>query len=143
MSRKPLTLFVVATMSVGMLVSAIPAWAHHAFAAAFDADKPVEVKGVLTEIRLDNTHSWFFVDVTDGNGKVANWGFEASTPTSLIQSGFSPKSLKVGDQVTIKGSHARDFTKNAGAAREITLADGRSFIVGPQGNEPAGSPADR
>ena len=143
MSRKPLTLFVVATMSVGMLVSAIPAWAHHAFAAAFDADKPVEVKCVLTVIRLENPHSWFFVDVTDGNGKVANWGFEASTPTSLIRSGFSPKSLKVGDQVTIKGSHARDLTKNAGAAREITLADGRSFIVGPQGNEPSGPPANR
>ena len=143
MSRKISTMFVVVAMSVAMLVAALPAWAHHAFAAAFDADKPVEVKGVLTEIRLENPHSWFFIDVTDGNGKVANWGFEASTPTSLIRSGFSPKSLKVGDQVTIKGSHARDVTKNAGAAREITLADGRSFIVGPQGNEPAGSPANR
>jgi Family of unknown function (DUF6152) len=140
MSRKISKMFVVVAMSVAMLVAALPAWAHHAFAAAFDADKPVEVKGVLTEIRLENPHSWFFIDV---NGKVANWGFEASTPTSLIRSGFSPKSLKVGDQVTIKGSHARDLTKNAGAAREITLADGRSFIVGPQGNEPAGSPANR
>jgi len=143
MSRKLLKIFVVVTMSFGMLVPARPAQAHHAFAAAFDADKPVEVKGVLTEIRLENPHSWFFIDVTDGSGKVANWGFEASTPTSLIRSGFSPRSLKVGDQVTIKGSHARDLTKNAGAAREITLADGRSFIVGPQGNEPAGSPAYR
>jgi hypothetical protein len=143
MSRKISKMFMVVAMSFAMLVSALPAWAHHAFAAAFDADKPVEVKGVLTEIRLENPHSWFFIDVTDGNGKVSNWGFEASTPTSLIRSGYSPKSLKVGDQVTIKGSHARDLTKNAGAAREITLADGRSFIVGPQGNEPGGSPANR
>ena len=143
MSRRISKMFVVATMSVGTLVAPMPAWAHHAFAAAFDADRPVEVKGVLTEIRLENPHSWFFIDVTDANGKVANWGFEASTPTSLIRSGFRPSSLKVGDQVTIKGSHARDLTKNAGAAREITLADGRSFIVGPQGNEPAGSPANR
>ena len=137
------TFRVLMAASVGTLVVAGPAWAHHAFAAAFDADKPVVVHGVLTEIRLENPHSWFFIDVTDKSGKVANWGFEASTPTSLIRSGFRPSSLKVGDEVTVKGSHARDASKNMGAAREITLADGRSFIVGPQGNEPAGSPAYR
>ena len=133
----------VLAVSVGVLVAAVPAWAHHAFAAAFDADKPVTVHGVLTEIRLENPHSWFFIDVTEKSGKVVNWGFEASTPTSLIRSGFRPSSLKIGDEVTIKGSHARDASKNMGAARDITLADGRSFIVGPQGNEPAASPENR
>jgi len=134
MSRRVLLGLVVAIVST--LGASVPAWAHHAFAAAFDGDKPVLVHGVLTEIRLENPHSWFFIDVTDKSGKVANWGFEASTPTSLIRSGFNPRSLKVGDEVTIKGSHARDASKNMGAAREIALADGRSFIVGPQGNEP-------
>ena len=136
MSRK---LFVVMVVSLGVVVAARPASAHHAFASAFDAEKPVTVRGVIAEIRLENPHSWFFIDVTDPNGKVARWGFEGSTPTSLIRSGFRPNSLKVGDEVTVKGVHARDASKNFGAARSLTLADGRSFIVGPQGNEPAGS----
>lgn len=125
----------LAVASVGLLMAAMPTWAHHSFAAAFDANKPVNVRGVIVEIRLENPHSWFFIDMTDANGKVIKWGFEGSTPTSLIRSGFKPGSLKVGDEVTIKGSHARDASKNEGAAREIVLKDGQSFIVGPAGND--------
>jgi len=128
--------FGLSIVSVGALLAAPPASAHHSFAAAFDADKPVTVQGVITEIRLENPHSWFFLNVTGPDGKVVKWGFEGSTPTSLIRSGYKPDSIKVGDQVTIKGSHARDATKNEGAARQITLADGRAFVVGPAGNEP-------
>jgi hypothetical protein len=122
--------------ATGLLWVPAPGAAHHSFAAAFDADKPVVVEGVLTEIRLENPHSWFFLDVTGPDGKVVRWGFEGSTPTSLIRSGFKPGSLKVGDLVTVKGSRARDLSKSEGAAREITVKDGRSFIVGPAGNEP-------
>jgi hypothetical protein len=129
-------MFAAVAACVGVLGAAMPLSAHHSFSSVFDADKPVEVRGVLTEIRLENPHSWFYVDVTDPSGKVVRWGFEGSTPTSLIRSGFKPGSLKVGDEVTVKGSHARDASKNEGAARSITLKDGRSFIVGPQGNEP-------
>jgi hypothetical protein len=129
-------MFAAMATSVGVLGAALPASAHHSFSSVFDADKPVEVHGVLAEIRLENPHSWFYVDVTDPSGKVVRWGFEGSTPTSLIRSGFKPKSLNVGDEVTVKGSRARDTSKNEGAARSITLKDGRSFIVGPQGNEP-------
>ena len=131
----------LAAAALGLLVGAVPLAAHHSFAAVFDADKPVTVTGVITEIRLENPHSWFYLDVTDESGKVVKWGFEGSTPTSLIRSGFKPSSLKVGDQVTVKGSHARDMSKNEGAAREMILKDGRRFIVGPAGNE-AGSPGN-
>ena len=126
---------VLAAAGSGLLMAGMPVWAHHSFAAAFDADKPVTVHGVIVEIRLENPHSWFFIDVTDVNGKVVRWGFEGGTPTSLIRSGFKPNSLKVGDEVTVKGSHARDASKNEGAVREMALKDGRSFIVGPAGNE--------
>jgi hypothetical protein len=119
-----------------VVASGLPVAAHHSFSAAFDASKPVVVTGVLTEIRLANPHSWWAVDVADASGKVASWRFEGSTPSSLIRSGYKPASLKVGDKVTVKGSHARDSTQNAGAAREIVTADGKSFIVGPAGDEP-------
>ena len=129
---------VLAAACVGVLAGAMPVWAHHSFAAVFDADKSVTVHGVITEIRLENPHSWFFLEVTDASGKVVKWGFEGSTPTSLIRSGFKPNTLKIGDEVTVKGSHARDASKNEGAAREMITKDGRSFIVGPAGNETTG-----
>jgi Family of unknown function (DUF6152) len=133
MSRKMLTTLALALGALGV---GVPVSAHHSFSSVFDASKPVELSGVLAEIKLENPHSWFYIDVTDASGKVVRWGFEGSTPTSLIRSGYKPSSLKVGDQVTVKGSRARDMTKNQGAARSITLKDGRSFIVGPLGTEP-------
>ena len=117
--------------SVGVLVSVSPVSAHHSFAAAFDVNQPVTVKGIIVEVRLENPHAWFFVDVKDASGKVNRWGFEAGTPTSLIRSGVRPGFVKAGDEVTLKGFHARDASQNAGVVREIILADGRAFAVGP------------
>jgi hypothetical protein len=110
-----------------------PAAAHHSFAAAFDENNPVAVTGVITEVRLENPHSWFFVEVTEASGKVTKWGFEGNTPTSLLRAGYKRDAVKVGDRVTIRGSRARDLSATMGAAREIVLADGRTFIVGPKG----------
>src|SRR5215831_18714249 len=93
--------------SVVLLSLAIPAWAHHSFAAAFDNDKPVTIKGVLTEIRLENPHSWFFLEVRDASGKTEKWAFEAGTPSGMIRNGFKPGLVKAGTEVTIKGIHAR------------------------------------
>lgn len=123
------------SITAGILLLAIPAWAHHSFAAAFDIDKPVTVTGVVTEIKLMNPHSFFWLDVTEPSGKVTRWGFEGSTPTSLMRSGYKRDAVKVGDKVTIRGSHARDMTANMAAAREIVLQNGQSVIVGPKGNE--------
>ena len=123
--------FGVLVASVVVLVATMPTRAHHSFAAVFDADQPVTVHGVIAEVRLENPHSWFFINVKNASGKVEKWSFEASTPTSLIRSGVKPGFVKAGDEVTIKGYHARDASQNAGAARELVLADGRAFAVGP------------
>ena len=124
--------FAVLAASVALLlVAAMPARAHHSFQAVFDANQPVTVRGVITEVRLENPHSWFFLDVKDANGKVERWSFEGSTPTSLIRSGVKPGTIKGGDEVTVKGYHARDASQNVGAAREIVMSDGRAFAVGP------------
>lgn len=129
-------LLAVVAAATAALSAGQAADAHHSFAAAYDATKPVTVEGTLAEIRLENPHSWFFVDVAQPDGQVVRWAFEGSTPTSLIRSGYRPNSLKIGDKVTVKGVHARDSSKNAGAAREIVTTDGRFFTVGPTGAEP-------
>ena len=134
MVRRVLRVFAAAAC-IGAL-TALPAWAHHSFAAAFDANALITVQGVITQVKLANPHSWIYLDVTDANNNVVHWGFEAQTPTALIRSGVKPEVFKVGSTVTIRGCHARDVTKNEGAAREIVLADGRSYIIGPKGNEP-------
>ena len=113
------------------LLPAASARAHHSFAAAFDASQPITVHGTITEVRFENPHSWFFLEARDEAGKIEKWSFEASTPTSLIRSGVKPGFVKAGDEVTIKGYRARDLTQTAGAAREIVLADGRAFAIGP------------
>jgi hypothetical protein len=123
--------FGVLAAGVVLFAAAMPARAHHSFAAVFDANQPVTVRGVITAVRLENPHSWFFLDVKDANGKVEKWSFEGSTPTSLIRSGLKPGTIKAGDEVTVKGYRARDVSQNAGAAREIVMSDGRAFAVGP------------
>lgn len=128
MERKSIGVLAVV---LALLVVALPVRAHHSFAAAFDADAPITVTGVITEVRLENPHSWFFLDATDADGTVAHWAFEASTPTSIVRSGLKPGFVKAGDTVTIRGYHAWDTSKDMGAARELALEDGSRFAIGP------------
>ena len=104
-----------------------PAWAHHSFAAAFDMSKAVTVQGVIVQVRLENPHSWFFLDVKDASGKVDRWAFEAGTPSGMIRNGFKPGLIKAGAEVTIKGFHARDASQKMGMLRELVTAHGKVY----------------
>jgi hypothetical protein len=90
--------------------------------------KPVTVQGTIVQVRLENPHSWFFLDVKNpATGKVDRWAFEAGTPSGMIRNGFKPNIIKAGAEVTIKGFHAWDASKNMGMLRELITADGKSY----------------
>ena len=124
MKRAVGTVLVWSLVSLGAAATAL---AHHSFAAAFDMNKPVTVQGTIVQVRLENPHSWFFLDVKDAGGKIVRWAFEAGTPSGMVRNGFKPGIIKKGVEVTIKGFHAKDPTQNMGMLRELVMSDGTSY----------------
>jgi hypothetical protein len=124
MNRKLTTLL---TAGVAMLLMGAALVAHHAESAQFDNTKPVDVKGVVKKVEWANPHIWFYVDVTDENGKVTTWGFSGGPPGMLARRGFTKDTLKPGDVVTVRGSRAKDGSNNASGGR-LTFADGRQVF---------------
>lgn len=124
----------------GLLVSAVPVLAHHSFAAEYDANKPVTLKGTVTKIEWTNPHSRFYINVRDDKGALTNWNLELASPNALVRRGWTRKSLNVGDEVTVEGSLARDGSKMANA-RVVTLANGRQVFAGSSGGDDPPPPA--
>jgi len=104
-----------------LVLTAAPTFAHHSFAAEFDASKPANLTGSVTKVEWMNPHTWIYIDVKAEAGKVTNWAIEMGSPNGLMRSGWSRNSMKVGDVVTVAGSRAKDGTNNANA-RTVTLA---------------------
>lgn len=119
---------IVLTAAFG-LMCAVPVLAHHSFAAEYDAKQPVEIKGKVTQVDWTNPHARFYVDVVDASGKVTNWNFELASPNVLKRNGWTRTSLKVGDEITVSGSRAKDGA-NMANARTVVLADGRKVFAG-------------
>ena len=112
----------------------VPVWAHHSFAAEYDAKQPITIKGTVTKVEWTNPHARFYVDSTDAAGKTVNWNFELASPNVLVRSGWKRNSLKEGDKVTVEGSRAKDGSMMANA-RAVTLADGKRVFAGSSGGD--------
>jgi hypothetical protein len=120
----------------GMVVSAAPLLGHHSFAAEYDSTKPVTLKGAVTRIEWTNPHARFYIDVKEDAGAVANWNLELASPNVLTRNGWTRNTLKIGEQVTVEGSMAKDGSKMANA-RVVTLGDGKRVFAGSSQDNPA------
>ena len=114
------------------MVTAVPVTAHHAFAAEFDADSPVEFSGRVSKVEWINPHVWIHVDVTRDDGTMEGWAFEAGTPNVLFRRGFTRDSLLPGTDVSVDGYQAKDGTNRANG-RDITFVDGTKLFLGSSG----------
>jgi hypothetical protein len=128
----------VVVLAIASFLTAVPISAHHSFAAEFDAQQPVTLKGTLTRFDWVNPHGWIYIDVKEPNGKVVSWAIEAGAPTTLLKRGLRKTDFPAGLEVVVTGYRAKNGTTTANG-RTITLADGRNFFMGSSGT---GAPAD-
>jgi hypothetical protein len=111
-----------------LLATTVAVFGHHSEAAEYDSSKPVKVTGVLKQVEWQNPHVWFYVDVTDENGKTTTWGFSAAPPGALMRRGVTKANLKIGAVISVEGSRARDGSNNA-SGRNVQYADGTNVLT--------------
>ena len=114
---------------IGSALGAAPALAHHSFAAEFDMEQPIKLRGTVTEVEFINPHSWIHIDVKKDDGTVESWAIEGGTPNTLFRMGVNQNSLKVGTEIVVDGYRSRDGANRANG-RDITLPDGRKLFLG-------------
>jgi hypothetical protein len=136
--RKQTTLF-LAAVSFGLVLTAVPTIAHHAFGAEFDANKPVKLEGTVTRTEWINPHAWIHIDVKGADGKTEEWMIEGGTPNTLLRRGLSRDSLKPGATIVVDGYQAKDGSLRANG-RDLTFPDGRKLFLGSAGT---GAPEDK
>lgn len=133
------TILSVVAVSVGLLVpGSQPVAAHHAFSAEFDANRPVQLEGVVTRMEWVNPHSWIYIDVKKPDGAVETWMIEGGTPNTLIRRGLRKQDLLPGTEIRVDGYQSKDGALRANG-RNLTLANGRALFMGSSGT---GAPAD-
>ena len=121
-----------------LLLTAVPLWAHHAFSAEFDTEKPIKFKGTVTKMEWINPHAWIHIDVKKDDGSIEKWMIEGGTPNALLRRGFTKESLTPGTEIIVDGYQAKDGTMRANG-RDLTFPDGRKLFMGSSGT---GAPQD-
>jgi len=126
--------FGLLALGFGLIIAAAPVMAHHSFAAEYDSKKPVTMKGIVTKVDWTNPLVYFYMDVTDESGATINWAFEMGPPGLLQRAGWNRNLLKVGDEVIVEGTLAKDSSKQANA-RSVTMANtGKKLGAGSSEN---------
>lgn len=130
--KKPRSLSLIV---LGLVVAAAPVYAHHAFAAEYDANKPVSIRGKLTKVEWVNPHGWIHIDVTDDSGKITSWSVETGSPNALLRRGLRKTDFQAGLEVIINGYRAKNGTPTINGT-SVKLPDGRNLFTG--GSSPDG-----
>jgi hypothetical protein len=124
------TIMMTAALAALLALAVKPASAHHAFAAEFDAKKPVKLRGTVTKMEWINPHAWIHIDVKkDDNSGVDEWMIEAGTPNTLLRRGFTKDSLKIGTEILVDGYQSKDGSLRANG-RDLTLPNGQTLFLG-------------
>jgi Family of unknown function (DUF6152) len=131
-------LIVVLAGCLAIVLAAVPVSGHHAFAAEFDATKPIKLRGTVAKMEWINPHSWIHLDVKRPDGKVERWMIEGGPPNALYRRGFTKDSLPIGIEILVEGFRAKDGSLK-GNGRDLTFSDGRRLFVGSSG---PGAPRD-
>jgi hypothetical protein len=133
--------YVICAAAVAAMIALAPrADAHHAFAAEFDANQPITLRGTVTRVEWINPHTWIHIEVKDADGKVVEWMIEGGTPNTLLRNGLDRKSLPAGTEIVVEGYRAKSGLNRANG-RDITLADGRKLFLGSSLTGSAGGEA--
>lgn len=124
----------VAVAGMGLFLAgfAVSVSAHHAFAAEFDANKPLNLKGMITKVEWVNPHIWIHVDVKKPDGSVESWAVEGGGPNVVFRRGFTKQSLAPGTEVVIDGYQAKNGSHRMNG-RDVTLPNGQILFVGSSG----------
>ena len=124
----------IVLVGMGLLLAAAPIWAHHAFAAEFDAKKPVKLRGTITRMEWINPHSWIHINVKTNDGTATEWMIEGGTPNTLFRRGVTKDSLAVGTEIVVDGYQAKDGSARANG-RDITFPDSRKLFLGASSSD--------
>jgi len=128
------TRLIAVLMGAGLVLAATPVWAHHAFAAEFDQNKPLKLKGTVVKWEVTNPHSWIHINVKGDDGKTTLWMIEGGSPNNLYRLGFTRESLPAGSEIIVEGYQAKDGSTRA-VGKNVTFADGRKLFLGLQSGE--------
>jgi hypothetical protein len=129
---------VLITTFAALLLIGTAVSAHHSFAAEFDSNKPIQLKGTVVRVEWINPHTWIHMAVKDADGKTEEWMIEGGTPNTLLRRGLTKTSLPEGTEIVVDGYRAKNGSNRANG-RDVTFPDGRKLFMGSSGT---GAPKD-